>query len=277
MRLEFEAGTNFIDNAEVLRVALKRNNVEVIAGPGTYDFGNFQTVFGQNVSLRGSGMGKTIFECSALGGMCAWEPNYDTRIENLTMMAPYGQGKQSQVFGFQRTSPTPPVNANVWIYSVEMVGGAFALYSWTAPNVHIMAYASLFTAGGWGVTAGGSSGAAAQTIDLWNCDVNIDRMLYPSADASQGSQSAGVVARGGVLNMFGGSIHVKGGHHVSSTGDIIPVSAIGALTTPAPNDIARHPYDWPYMLISGVSITIDANGSLKALETEQQIGTLTRK
>jgi hypothetical protein len=267
MKIEIEAGPDPLKNGGMARAAIARDGAEVVLGPGIFDFGTLGTTFGQDVWLHCAGKGKTIMLCSQLGHDCAWEANLGVIIENLTMKVLYGPGMQNQVFGFQRHNAPP--DAKVIIRAVEMIGGSFSLYTWTALRAHFMVYDSPLSAGGWPVCAGMSDGSDSQLIELFNCPIIANRLLYPGADANQMAQTAGLVARGGRIRMDGGSIETTGAPGVAAYGALCTASPLDPKIWPSP--------EWPRIEISDdVKITVNPNGSEKFAETYAQVGKIFR-
>ncbi len=259
MRRELEAGPAPLRNGTLLRAALQEKGADItLFGGGIWDFNSFGVIFAPGVHLVGHG--QPLLTCKQLGGNCNFEPDHEVEVEGVSFQAPFGPGLQAQCFGLQRKGA--PDDMLVTIYDCVFVGGSFSLYAWTGLRAKFKVYRSMISAGGWGVTAGGSSGPDAQTIELFDCIVKADRIAFPGADASQGQQTAGLVARGGKIIMHGGSIEVVG-----ATG----VSATCALTTSAPNPPSTFP-DWPSIELHNVARKVVPNGSVKFGECETQCG-----
>jgi len=286
MRAEFEAGSDADKNGAFIFQQAKQKDFRLTIGPGDYHVPAFDWIAGVGLDFQGqSGEARpNIILGKSVSGWCGLELNHNVYLRHLSLSAPFGPGVQSQVLGFQRPPYVVGKNntgclpgSHIILDDCIFSGGAFALECWTCQGAIIDAYRCQFS-GAWAVCAGGSSGPNAQTINLYDCRMLVDRLSYPSADASQGNQFggfapqvAGVVARGGRVNVYGGGISVRGAPGVRT---------FAALTTTAgetPADPAKHPRpDWPFVGLHDVTINVEPCGATVFGEVDPQVGTIER-
>lgn len=189
-------------------------------------------------------------------------------LEGLTLESACGEREQAQTLGWQGSGA--PSGATLIVRDCVVIGRAFALYTWGPPNNRIVCERTTIQAGRWCVTAGAAPGTwpglDSQDISLYDCTLIADFAQHKGAggDVNAGqSSSAGIVARGGRVRMFGGSINVKGCPEIDL--------AVGAWCTPQPGTWTTDG-TWPLVELTGTKIAIEQNGSKRAVDTEALIG-----
>lgn len=212
------------------------------------------------------------------GRDAAFEFSHGLIYENLTLATPTGEdarGVQMITAGYTRQNSG---NQTTTLRNVIIRGATCGLYSWGADGQRnrVVWHGGRCEGTRWLVSIGQSNGADAAYYDLHGVDIVGDWQQYgPGAGHTERHMMAGLLARGGRIRMFGGSITLKGGT-VLTTDSKPLVEMIGATTTNIDSGSQWGGGVWPLIELHSVPPTKFENvGSARAIHSEAVIGRIT--
>jgi len=261
-RLTLHAKPDPLEAGEMLRHYLARVDDPLELSPGQWQFDRRLIVpAGAQVCSSWANAARLVSSATASGEGCVFELNDGVRLSGLTLDAYSltGEGAQNQVVGFANGQQ----GCRAWLQDLNLVGRSFLIYVWAGQGNELDCLRVNGACGRWGVTAGGSSspGASAQRIRLRQCNLRSDFDQYRGAGGSIGDGAVCLVARGGVIEVEGGSLTAKGSALLRENGQPYIDKVYAAWTT---WQGTKQPYaggaDWPAIVFKR-----DADGKLPAL------------
>lgn len=212
-----------LDRAQMVRESLAKIDptTDVLeVGPGVFDFGNVEggVYFRPGQRVYGDGPDNTLWTSSWLyQQQCQFELNDGVSLNGMRLrnIRKNRFGDAGVLIGFSQTTwsqargvkPTPNPTAELNDVVCDDAG-EYCKYIWGQAGARIISRRCSFAAGKVAVCAGQASGGTASCfIDMYDCKILLDTSLGAPGGAS-GLVGAGILGRGGLTRMFGGSITV---------------------------------------------------------------------
>ena len=225
---EWHAGTP-TENGSVLRSTLSRPSDisrKVAIGEGRYDLGSGFALVRGATDLQGAGRDRTLIVGHGAGHSafaCVVEiAGPSVTISDMTLQWSGGRGSQAQVVGYG--SKSAPNGGTFILNRCDIEGQMFSLYSWPGQGNTIIATDCTIRAARFPITAGNSSGANGQFIDLYRCHIICDSSLHDQGRSDKGEKyrtAYCIYARGGTTRCWDCTFEATG------DGDMAAVLGIG--------------------------------------------------
>lgn len=228
----------------------------------------------RNLGVIGAGPDKTFLTQDTFpnkGFFCGFELQDGLVYENLSLRSPQKPGLQNITVGWSRVPEygfPMPIGQTARLVNVDVYGHVCAVYSWAGYRNHlIMDHCRVYGAR-WLVAQAGSNSANDAWYDLFDCELIGDYAKYgPGAGHSKIGAMAGLLARGGQIRMYGGSITLTGDPSLE-----LVVAAWGT-------NVDAEPRVWPHVLIELFSVkrNIDGKGAKVTRDLWAKIGTVVER
>lgn len=254
-------------------------------GEGTYDLGMVSLRLTNGMRIVGAGKGLTTITCSqedqrhACGLEVAGRNIY---LEGFTGIwnSKDGLTRGGQMFGI--ADPNNPGNTLVIVKSCDFISyGSCAFYYWGGGKGHKGTFIDMTcSAGRWGGTLGAGSGDDSAILDFQGCVFNADFAKYGGAGGDMGRppNTCAFVQRGGMVTaedtIFNATGYAGNGNPTDPNGMPFDLTIGYALSSIGDPSLPQYPYKWPYATLLRCKANVKANGSKRAIDVQEYIGTL---